>query len=48
MPKEFTFSPKLKLVIAHLTAVRALDEYAHGVEMKKDIRDLANYLRQEF
>ena len=47
MPKEFTFSPKLKLVIAHLPAVRALNEYVSGFEMKKDIGNLSSYLRQE-
>ena len=47
MPKEFTFSPKLKLVIAHLTAVRTLNEYVSGFEMKEDVRDLSSHLRQE-
>lgn len=46
-PTEYTFSPKLKLIIAHLKAVRALTDYVNGVEMKKDIQGLSNFLRQE-
>jgi hypothetical protein len=47
MPKEYTFSPKLKLIVAHLKTVRSLDNYVRGIEMKKDIQDLSNHLRQE-
>jgi hypothetical protein len=47
MPKEYTFPPKLKLIFAHLKAVRALNDYVSGVEMEKDIKELSNHLRQE-
>lgn len=43
MPKEYTFSPKMKLIIAHLKTVRSLDEYVRGIEMKKDVQDLSNH-----
>jgi len=46
MPKEYTFPPKLKLIIAHLEAVRALDAYLSG-EMQKDVADLSHHVRQE-
>jgi hypothetical protein len=47
MPKEYTFPPKLEIIIAHLKAVRALDDYVRGIEMRKDIEDLSNHVRQE-
>jgi hypothetical protein len=43
MSKECTFSPKMKLIIAHLKTVRSLDEYVRGIEMKKDVQDLSNH-----
>jgi hypothetical protein len=47
MPKEFTFTPKFKLIVDHLKAVRTLNEYVNGAGLKKDMQDLANYLRQD-
>ena len=47
MPKEYTFTPKFKLIVDHLKAVRALDEYVTGVGLKKDMQDLSNYLQQD-
>ena len=47
MPKEYTFTPKFKLVVDHLKAVRTLDEYVSGVGLKKDMQGLVNYLQQD-
>ncbi|MCX6625674.1 MAG: hypothetical protein NTY38_32355 [Acidobacteria bacterium] len=47
MPKEFAFAPKLKLIADHLKAVRTLYKYVNGVELKKDLQDLSNYLQQD-
>ena len=47
MPKEYTFTPKLKLIVDHLKAVRALDEYVNGVGLKKDMQDFSNHLQQD-
>src|SRR5580704_12396642 len=47
MPKEFTFTPKFKLIVDHLKAVRTLNDYVNGAGLKKDMQDLANYLRQD-
>jgi len=47
MPKEYTFTPRFKLIVDHLKAVRTLDEYVNGVGLKKDMQGLANYLQQE-
>jgi hypothetical protein len=47
MPKEYAFTPKFKLIVDHLEAVRTLDEYVNGVGLKKDMQDLANYLQQD-
>jgi hypothetical protein len=44
--KEYTFTPKLKLLVDHLKAVRALDEYVNG-ELKKDMQGLSNHLQQD-
>jgi len=30
MPKEYTLTPRLKLIVDHLKAVRTLDEYVSG------------------
>jgi hypothetical protein len=46
MPKEFTLTPKFKLIVDHLKAVRALDEYVNGVGLKKDMQDLTNDLKR--
>lgn len=45
MPKEFPVTPKFRLVVDHLKAVRTLDEYVNGVGLKKDMQDLADYLQ---
>jgi hypothetical protein len=46
MPKEFTLTPKFKLIVDHLKAVRALDEYVNGAGLKKDMQDLTNDLKR--
>ena len=47
MPKAYTLTPKLKLVVDHLKAVRTLYEYVNGVGLKKDMQELANYLQED-
>jgi hypothetical protein len=47
MSKEYTFTPRFKLIVDHLKAVRTLDEYVNGVGLKKDMQGLANYLQQD-
>lgn len=47
MPNEYTFTPKLKLIVDHLKAVRTLDEYVNGVGLKKDMQGLSNHLQQD-
>jgi hypothetical protein len=47
MPKEFNFTPRLKLLLDHLRAVRELDKYVNGGGLGKDIQGLANELRLE-
>jgi hypothetical protein len=47
MPKEYTLTPKLKLIVDHLKAVRTLDEYVNGDGLKKDMKDLSNHLQRE-
>jgi len=47
MPKEYTFTPKFKLIADHLKAVRTLDEYVNGAGLKKDMQDLSNHLQQD-
>jgi hypothetical protein len=47
MSKEYTFPPKLKLIVDHLDAVRTLDMYVNGVELKKDMQGLSNHLQQD-
>src|ERR1035438_7474449 len=46
MPKEYTFPRKFKLIVDHLKAVRALDEYVNG-GLKKDMQDFSNYLQHD-
>ena len=45
--KEFKLTPKFKLIVDHLKAVRTLAEYVNGAGLKKDIQDLANYLQRD-
>ena len=47
MPKEYTFTPKFKLIVDHLKAVRTLDDYINGVGLKKDMQALSNHLQQD-
>jgi hypothetical protein len=47
MPKEYTFTQKLKLIVDHLKAIRTLDEYVNGVGLKTDMQDLSNHLQQD-
>ena len=47
MHKEYTFTPKFKLIVDHLKAVRTLDEYMNGVGLKKDMQVLSNHLQQD-
>lgn len=47
MPKEYTFTPRLKLIVDHLNAVRTLDEYVHGGGLEKDMQGLSNHLQQD-
>lgn len=47
MPKQFTFAPRLKLVLDHLRAVRVLHKYVNGGDLEKDIEGLKNELRLE-
>lgn len=47
MPKEYTFTPKFKLIVDHLKAVRTLDEYVNGAGLKKDMQDLSNHLQRD-
>jgi hypothetical protein len=46
MPKDYTLTPKLRLILDHLKAVRTLNEYMDGVGLKKDMQDFANYLQE--
>jgi hypothetical protein len=43
---RFKSTPRLELVVKHLSAVRQLDDYARGGAMQKDIQALRNQLRQ--
>ena len=47
MHKEYTFTPKFKLIVDHLKAVRTLDEYMNGVGLKKDMQALSKHLQQD-
>jgi hypothetical protein len=47
MPNEYSCPPKLKLIIEHLDAVRTLDKYVNGVELKKDMQALSNHLQRD-
>jgi hypothetical protein len=47
MQKEYTLPSKLKLIVDHLGATRALDEYMNGSGLKKDMQDLTIYLQQD-
>lgn len=47
MPRDYSFAPKLKLIVDHLKAVRTLDEYVNGAGLKKDMQDFTNYLQQD-
>lgn len=49
MPKEqYTPTPKLKLVLDHLKALRTLDEYVNAAGgLKADVQDLSNYLQPD-
>jgi hypothetical protein len=47
VPKEYIFSPKFRLIVDHLKAVRTLDEYVNGIGLKKDMQDLSNHLEQD-
>jgi hypothetical protein len=47
MPKEFPLTGKFKLILDHLKAVRALDEYVSGVGLKTDMQALATYIRHD-
>ncbi len=47
MPNEFVFTPKFKLIVDRLKAVRTLDEYVNGAGLKKDMQDFANYLKRD-
>ena len=47
MPRDYTFTPRLKLIVDHLKAVRTLDEYVNGVGLKKDMQALSNHLQQD-
>jgi hypothetical protein len=47
MPKEYTPTPKLKLILDHLNALRTLDEYVNGVGLKTDMQGFSHYLQQE-
>ena len=47
MHKEYTFTPKFKLIVDHLKAVRTLDEYVNGVALKKDMQAFSNDLQQD-
>ena len=43
---KFNSTPRLELVLKHLSAVRVLDEYVHTGALQKDIQALRNQLRQ--
>lgn len=47
MPKEFCFTPRLKLMLDHLEAVRELHKYVEEGGMEKDVSGLRNELRQD-
>ncbi len=46
MASEYALAPRLKIVMDHLRAVRALDDYQSCGGMDKDMRDMANHLMQ--
>jgi hypothetical protein len=47
MAKTYSLTPRLKLIVDHLEAVRALDEYVAGGGLKKDMQGLSNHLQQD-
>jgi hypothetical protein len=51
MPKEYTLTPKLtpkfKLIVDHLNAVRTLNEYVNGVGLGEDMQALTDYLEHD-
>jgi hypothetical protein len=47
MSEEYACPPKLKLIIDHLKAVCAIDEYVNGIALEKDIQDLCNFLQRD-
>ena len=47
MPKEYTFTPRLRLIVDHLKAVRTLDEYVSDGGLKKDMQGFSNHLQQD-
>ncbi len=42
----FNSTPRLELLLKHISAVRVLDEYIHGGTLRKDVQALRNQLRQ--
>lgn len=47
MPKEHSFTPRFRLIVDHLNAVRTLDEYVNGGGLEKDMQGLSNHLQQD-
>jgi len=47
MPRDYTFTPRLKLIVDHLKAVRTLYEYVDGDGLKKDMQDLSAHLQRD-
>jgi hypothetical protein len=46
VPKVFTVTPKFKLIVEHLKAVRTLNDYVNG-GLSEDMQALTNYLKQD-